>query len=121
MRLFTASSRTPAGFTLTAPVSMPARSRRLRNRRAAASTASTTAAQRTAPLSAFAAPSLPGVDGSTGSANDGHYFSVAMDDKVRILRRDVGDRARMVLSGRMADVCAALERMSRAEAISCAG
>lgn len=54
------------------------------------------------------------------AANDQRYFSVPKDDKVRILRRDVGDRARMVLSGRMADVCAALDRMSRAEAISCA-
>lgn len=54
------------------------------------------------------------------AANDLRYFSAPQDDKVRILRRDVGDRARMVLSGRMADVCAALERMSRAEAISCA-
>jgi hypothetical protein len=43
------------------------------------------------------------------------------DDKVRVLRRDVGDRARMVLSGRMADVCAALEHMSRAETVSLAG
>jgi len=53
------------------------------------------------------------------AANDGTYFSIAMDDKVRILRRaDETDRARLVLSGRMADVCAALERLSRAEAIS---
>ena len=52
-------------------------------------------------------------------ANDDTYFSTSpQDNKVRVLRRDVGDRARMVLSGRMADVCAALERMSRAEAIS---
>lgn len=102
MRLFTTSC-TPAGFTLTAPLSMPARSTGQRGRHAASSAA------RAATHAA-----------STASANDSHYFSVAMDDKVRILRRDVGDRARMVLSGRMADVCAALERMSRAEAISCA-
>lgn len=59
-----------------------------------------------------------GLPSPLGAANDGRYFSTPMDDKVRILRRDVGDRARLVLSGRMADVCAALERMSRAEAIS---
>lgn len=93
MRLFT-TSHTPAGFTLTAPLNA--------------------AALRT-PCQAPATAALP-----PASANDSHYFSIAMDDKVRILRRDVGDRARMVLSGRMADVCAALERMSRAEAISCA-
>lgn len=53
------------------------------------------------------------------AANDSMYFSIQMDEKVRILRRsDETDRARMVLSGRMADVCAALERLSRAEAIS---
>lgn len=103
MRLFTTSC-TPAGFTLTAPLSMPARRTGLRGRHAAGSAARAAA-------HAACTPS---------SANDSHYFSVAMDDKVRILRRDVGDRARMVLSGRMADVCAALERMSRAEAISCA-
>ncbi|MBP7352892.1 MAG: hypothetical protein KA964_07675 [Comamonas sp.] len=61
------------------------------------------------------------MSGSTASANDNRYFSVAMDDKVRVLRRDVGDRARIVLSGRMADVCAALEHMSRAETVSLAG
>ena len=56
---------------------------------------------------------------SVSPANDDTYFSTSpQDNKVRVLRRDVGDRARMVLSGRMADVCAALERMSRAEAIS---
>lgn len=101
MRLFTTSS-TPAGFTLTAPLSMPVQRRPgLRVHRAAAS-AGTNAA-------------------STASANDSRYFSVAMDDKVRVLRRDAGDRARMVLSGRMADVCAALEHMSRAETVSLAG
>lgn len=106
MRLFTTSC-TPAGFTLTAPLSMPARSTGQRSRYTASS----------ATRAAAHAASTPA---SAASANDSHYFSVAMDDKVRILRRDVGDRARMVLSGRMADVCAALERMSRAEAISCA-
>ena len=101
MRLFTTPS-TPVGFTLTAPLSMPIqRHPGLRAHRAAAS-AGTNAA-------------------STASANDSRYFSVAMDDKVRVLRRDVGDRARMVLSGRMADVCAALEHMSRAETVSLAG
>lgn len=106
MRLFTTSC-TPAGFTLTAPLSMPARRPGQRGRHTTAFAAPTAASATHAPSSA-------------ASANDSHYFSVAMDDKVRILRRDVGDRARMVLSGRMADVCAALERMSRAEAISCA-
>lgn len=105
MRLFTTSC-TPAGFTLAAPLSMPAR-RQQRGRHAAGSAARGAAHAASTPSSA-------------ASANDSHYFSVAMDDKVRILRRDVGDRARMVLSGRMADVCAALERMSRAEAFSCA-
>ena len=106
MRLFTTSC-TPAGFTLTAPLSMPARRHGQRGRHAAGSAA----------RAATHAASTPA---SAASANDSHYFSVAIDDKVRILRRDVGDRARMVLSGRMADVCAALERMSRAEAFSCA-
>lgn len=101
MRLFTTSS-TPAGFTLTAPLSMPVQRRTgLRAHHAPASAATNAA--------------------STASANDSRYFSVAMDDKVRVLRRDVGDRARMVLSGRMADVCAALEHMSRAETVSLAG
>jgi len=101
MRLFTTSS-TPAGFTLTAPLSMPVQRRTgLRAHHAPASAASAVA--------------------SASSANDCRYFSVAMDDKVRVLRRDVGDRARMVLSGRMADVCAALEHMSRAETVSLAG
>ncbi|MDH1700184.1 hypothetical protein [Comamonas terrigena] len=103
MRLFTTSS-TPAGFTLTAPLSMPAQRRtglRAHHATASASATSTVA--------------------SAASANDSRYFSVAMDDKVRVLRRDVGDRARMVLSGRMADVCAALEHMSRAETVSLAG
>ena len=95
MRLFT-TSRTPVGFSLTAPVSSPA----LR--------------------AAMRPQSLRPVARNMCSANDSSYFSIAMDDKVRVLRRDAGDRTRMVLSGRMADVCAALERMSRAEAISCA-
>ena len=100
MRLFT-TSRTPAGFTLTAPLNV--------------------AALRVPGRAPVAAPLLQRTSAlAAASANDSHYFSIAMDDKVRILRRDVGDRARMVLSGRMADVCAALERMSRAEAISCA-
>lgn len=100
MRLFT-TSRTPAGFTLTAPLNA--------------------AALRAPGRVPVAAPLLQRTSAlAAASANDSHYFSIAMDDKVRILRRDVGDRARMVLSGRMADVCAALERMSRAEAISCA-
>lgn len=61
----------------------------------------------------------PPVASAPAAANDSQYFSIRMDDKVRILRRsDETDRARMVLSGRMADVCAALERLSRAEAIS---
>jgi hypothetical protein len=125
MRLFTTTS-TPAGFTLTAPLSMPAHRRSvLGGRRAAASAASTAAsgarAQRNTPDPAFTTLRLLGVSGSTASANDNRYFSVAMDDKVRVLRRDVGDRARIVLSGRMADVCAALEHMSRAETMSLAG
>ena len=102
MRLFTTSS-TPVGFILTAPLSMPVQRRPgLRAHCAAAASAVSAAA-------------------SAASANDSRYFSVAMDDKVRVLRRDVGDRARMVLSGRMADVCAALEHMSRAETVSLAG
>lgn len=121
MRLFTTSS-TPAGFTLTAPLSMPAHRRSgLRAHRAAAPAASGVSLPLHAPTSAFTTPSLLGVSGSAASANDSRYFSVAMDDKVRVLRRDVGDRARMVLSGRMADVCAALEHMSRAETVSLAG
>ncbi|WP_370678511.1 hypothetical protein [Comamonas sp. GB3 AK4-5] len=46
------------------------------------------------------------------AANDSSYDAVTLDDKVRILRSDANDHARMVLSGRMADVCAALEKMS---------
>jgi hypothetical protein len=53
---------------------------------------------------------MAGISG-TAAANDSCYFAVALDEKVRILRSDASDHARMVLSGRMADVCAALERM----------
>lgn len=52
------------------------------------------------------------------AANDSSY-GIRMTDSVRMLRRrGESDRARMVLSGRMADVCAALEHLSRAEAMS---
>lgn len=66
-------------------------------------------------------PCMPALDivMGHGAANDSIYFSVKVDEKVRILSRDATDRTRMVLSGRMADVCAALERMSRAENITC--
>lgn len=94
MRLFT-TPHTLAGFAHTAPVLNAPLSRR----------------------GALCEP-MPHIASVGAAANDGRYFNAPVDEKVRILRRDVGDRARVVLSGRMADVCAALERMSRAEAIS---
>lgn len=120
MRLFTAS-HTPAGFALNAPLST------LRPRCTSAphlgmgyslprGPMHLTADEASTCHGAFHTTTTNGLD---AAANDGNYFSAALDNKVRILRRDAGDRSRMVLSGRMADVCAALERMSRAESISC--
>ncbi|MDR2327723.1 MAG: hypothetical protein LBE51_20255 [Acidovorax sp.] len=115
MRLFT-TSRTLAGLTSTAMLSTASslrqpRSRRITARRKSGSTPPASVqphAGRTSHTSHMA-----GHMGSTSAtaANDSCYFAVALDDKVRILRSDASDHARMVLSGRMADVCAALERM----------
>lgn len=133
MRLFTAT-HIPAGFALTAPLSTHRRAGRAAVRTGSSfATSRPTAGTPVVPAGAasmapiassalpLAATATAASDSTiTSAANDPRYFTAAQDAKVRILRRDVGDRARMVLSGRMADVCAALERMSRAEALSCA-
>lgn len=114
MRLFT-TSRTLAGLTSTAMLSTASslrqpRSRRMTARRKAGSTSPAGTQSHTGRM-----PHMTGNMASlsgTAAANDSCYFAVALDDKVRILRSDASDHARMVLSGRMADVCAALEKMS---------
>lgn len=100
MRLFT-HPHAPTGFALTAPLFSTRSIRSGTHTNTPNSNAVIFPAQR------------------NSAANDIAYFRFILDNKVRILRHDSADRSRMVLSGRMADVCAALERMSRAEAISC--
>ena len=115
MRLFT-TTRPLAGMAPTAMLSTASSLRQPRARRTAVQrkTRRTTSAMATPHMSAHAGSAFAlhrtGCP-SSAAANDSLYFAVALDDKVRILRRDASDQARMVLSGRMADVCAALERM----------
>ncbi|MDR3002722.1 MAG: hypothetical protein LBV14_00660 [Acidovorax sp.] len=113
MRLFT-TSRTLAGLTSTAMLSTASSLRQPRSRRIPARRKSSSTSPAGTPSHTGRMPhmigNMAGISGTT-AANDSCYFAVALDDKVRILRSDASDHARMVLSGRMADVCAALERM----------
>lgn len=113
MRMFT-TSRTLAGKAPRAMLSTDSSLRQQRARRMPVRRSASRATTPQAPMQRPGhAPTMASLfaGACAAAANDSHYFAVAMDDKVRILRRDASDRACMVLSGRMADVCAALEKM----------
>jgi hypothetical protein len=113
MRLFT-TSRTLAGLTSTAMLSTASSLRQPRSRRAMARRKAGSTSPLITQSHTSRTPHMTGNLASiscTTAANDSCYGAVALEDKVRILRSDASDHARMVLSGRMADVCAALERM----------